>query len=149
MKAISGYAEWFWLMAKGYKDVENRSWSLERYFKASELPARVYLHASKTGAPNNDVMFIGRQLSARQREEFWAVPWGALRGAIIGEVTITGEVTEYSSHPAALSKWFFGPYGFAVKDGVLYKSPIPCKGQLGFFGVSLGGKNERTAAKAG
>ena len=42
--ALSGYAEWFWLMTKNWKDVENRNWSITRYVKRDELPVRVYLH---------------------------------------------------------------------------------------------------------
>jgi hypothetical protein len=39
--------------------------------------------------------------------------------------------------PEYFSPWFFGEFGFVVKDGVLYSRPIPYKGQLGFFKVSL------------
>lgn len=49
------------------------------------------------------------------------------RGVIIGEVTITEQVTE-SKNP-----WFTGKYGFVLADPKPYKKPIPCKGKLGFF----------------
>lgn len=48
-------------------------------------------------------------------------------GAIIGEVDITGCVTE------STSVWFAGPYGFTLANPVLYEKPIPCRGALGFF----------------
>jgi hypothetical protein len=57
MKALSGYGEWFWLLAKGWKDVENRDWSLFRYIKPSELPVRIYLHASKTPASHESRIY--------------------------------------------------------------------------------------------
>ena len=140
MKALSGYAEWFWLMAKNWKDVENRNWPLTRYIKRDELPVRIFLHASKTPVGKSDIAFIQRKLTPEQRQEFDSVDWGRYRGAIIGEVTITGEITmDDWGMPATHSSWFFGTYGFVVKDGELYDNPLPCRGQLGFFEVSLEG----------
>jgi len=141
MKALSGYAEWFWLMAKNWKDVENRNWPLTRYIKRDELPVRIFLHASKTPADKSDIAFIQRKLTPEQRQEFDSVDWGRYRGAIIGEVTITSEITmDDWGMPATHSRWFFGrTYGFVVEDGELYDNPLPCRGQLGFFEVSLEG----------
>ena len=140
MKALSGYAEWFWAMAKNLKDVENRNWSLTRYIKRDELPVRVYLHASKKPASKEDIAFIRSKLTPTQRQEFDTVDWGMYRGTIIGEITITDEVTmDDWGMPATHSPWFFGTYGFVVKDGELYGRPLPCRGQLGFFPVELEG----------
>jgi len=140
MKALSGYAEWFWLMAKNWKDVENRNWSLTRYIKRDELPVRVYLHASKKPASKEDITFIRSRLTPAQRQEFDMVDWGRYRGAIIGQITIADEVTmDDWGMPATHSHWFFGTYGFVVKDGELYDRPFPCKGQLGFFPLELEG----------
>ncbi len=156
MKVLSGYVEWFWLMAVNLKDVENRPWPLGRYFKPLELPIRIYLHASKTKAPQQDIAFIRKTLKPEDVKRFEAVDWSRLRGRIIGEVTITGtlhknseaippthtiyaqdvvnEVHYLKEHaPEYFSKWFFGPHGFIVKQGVLYDRPVPCRGQLGFF----------------
>ena len=138
VKALSGYAEWFWLMAKNWKPVENRKWPLTRYFKRSELPVRIYLHASMTVTPKGEIDFIQSLLTVEQRQEFSAVDWKKYRGHIIGEITITDEVTNDEIGMAIThSSWFFGPYGFVAKDGVLYSEPIPCKGQLGFFKVDI------------
>ena len=134
MKALSGYAEWFYLMARNWKDVENRNWSLTRYIKRDQLPIRIFLHASKTKAPQEERDFIWLHLTPAQRLEFEAVDWQKYRGHIIGEITITDEVTRQDvALPATRSPWFFGIYGFVVRDGVLYDKPIPCKGKLGFF----------------
>ncbi|MDP2729147.1 MAG: hypothetical protein Q8O55_01535 [Dehalococcoidales bacterium] len=140
MKALSGYAEWFWLMAKNWKDIENRNWPLTRYFKRSDLPVRIYLHASKKPASYEEKMFIRSRLTPEQWLEFRAVDWGKYRGHIIGEITITDEVTmDDIGLKATHSPWFFGPYGFVVKDGVLYEKPLACRGSLGFFEVNLEG----------
>jgi hypothetical protein len=141
--ALSGYAEWFWLMAKGWKDIENRDWSLFRYIKVDQLPIRIYLHASKTKASEDELNFISTILSqedVNKLTEFLSVDWFKYRGTIIGEITIIGQIRKTPnmfsgtlSYKYAKSKWFFGEYGFAVTDGVLYDHPIPCRGKLGFY----------------
>jgi hypothetical protein len=40
MKALSIRQPWAWLIVKGYKDIENRTW-------ATKLRGRVFVHASK------------------------------------------------------------------------------------------------------
>lgn len=164
MKALSGYAEWFWLMAKNWKDVENRSWALPLNIR-EELPIRIYLHASKTATKTGEMEFIIRNLDIPQLLEFRAVNWQWYRGCLIGEITIT-KMIHRSKEPQPLwgggssvgdqqreleilrrdcpeyfSKWFFGEFGFVVKDGVLYKKPIPYKGRLGFFEVVTQGSS--------
>jgi hypothetical protein len=141
VKALSGYAEWFWLMAKGWKDVENRNWSLYRYIKPSELPSRIYLHASKTPASEDELNFIDTILlqdNVDKLTEFHQVDWAKYRGAIIGETTIIGQCQAGEfAWGEKVSPWFFGQYGFWVKSGILYPNPIPYRGQLGFFDVKL------------
>ena len=141
MKALSGYAEWFWLMAKNWKDVENRNWSLaSRGIRRSQLPMRIYLHASKTPASYDELNFIETILinEPPKLDEFLTVDWSKYRGHIIGETTIVDEVTAQGiGMKVTRSRWFFGIYGFVVKDGLLYDKPIPYKGHLGFFEVSL------------
>ena len=129
MKALSGYAEWFWLMAKNYKDVENRNWPLSRGFTLAQLPARIYLHASKTGASRDEIDFIHKALNDYQWNEFCEVEWDKLRGHIFAEITVYGDVLELDS------PWFFGEHGFLVGEGKFINPPIPYRGQLGFFPV--------------
>lgn len=149
MKALSGCAEWFWLMALNIKPVENRDWSLFKYIKRNELPIRIYLHASKTSASKEEVAFIRQHLTTKQLRRFDSVNWKEYRGAIIGEITITGEVISTEggfiggsdeAKNAICSGWFFGTYGFLVKNGKLYDKPIPYKGRLGFFETGLNTK---------
>jgi len=156
MKALSGYAEWFWLMAKNIKDVENRPRPLPHEI-AMNLPVRIYLHASKSDYVQrnpNDLEFILFHLTSEQTQEFCSVDWDGLRGHIIGELTIMQQFKKHTYTEADhvdigsqqkelqlaiankegyMSPWFFGSFGYAVKDGVLYEQPIPCKGKLGFF----------------
>jgi hypothetical protein len=134
--ALSGYAEWFWLMAKNWKDVENRNWPLPSKMQR-QLPVRIYLHASKTKTPKDDLDFICHRLSAEQLAEMRTVDWSKYRGTIIGEVTIVKQVVIWNKPTDFCSAWFFGDYGFLVQDGVLYERPIACKGKLGFFKPAL------------
>ncbi len=145
MKALSGYAEYFWCLAKRIKDIENRDWPLWRFFKPEELPVRVYLHASRTEDPECRDHIMPR-LTPRQAAAFSRVKWANYRGAIIGEVTITGCVhwTDVGV-PRRNSKWFVGSYGFLVEDGELYRKPIPYRGQFGFFEVKLSHAPKETA----
>jgi len=141
MKTLSGYAEWFWLIAHTppIKPVENRSWSLaSKGIHRSDLPLRIYLHASKKGASEDEVDFIVRNLTEEQYQEFFDVEWDKLRGHIFAELTIIDEITaDDIGIPESRSPWFFGKFGFVVRDGKLLDSPIPYKGQLGFFEVKL------------
>lgn len=134
--ALSGYAEWFWIMAKGWKDVENREWSLSNKRMNPHniiFPARIYLHASRSEASDEELEFILDQLNPAQNEEFNAVDWFSLRGKIIGDIILDHQVIQ------SASRWFFGKYGFLVRDGKLYENPIPCRGQLGFFKPEIQG----------
>jgi hypothetical protein len=144
MKALSGYAEWFWLLAKNIKPVENRIWPLDHFYKEKDLPVRVYLHASKTKTTKKGLEFIRERLSPDQLREFEAVNWKQYRGTIIGEITIVGQVYDAlcgiiggseERQQAVKSGWYTGPYGFVCRDGILYDKPIPYKGRLGFFNV--------------
>ena len=119
MRALSIRQPWAWLVVNGYKDIENRTWS-------TNFRGRIYVHA-------------GQRMIADdypEQREFIAragilIPAGLARGAIVGEVTITGCIA------AGDSPWFCGLYGFTLEDPVAYDTPIPCRGQLGFFQVDV------------
>ena len=57
-----------------------------------------------------------------------------LFGSLLGIVSIADCVTESDS------KWFFGPYGFVLRDAKWLKNPIPRRGQLGIFDVPDDGR---------
>ena len=89
------------------KDIENRTWRLPAKMKGQ----CIYVHAGKK--PD---YAIPEHICAKDRF-----------GAILGEVTIIGCVTESDSD------WFEGPFGFLLSYPFAYAEPIPCKGALGFF----------------
>jgi hypothetical protein len=142
--ALSIKQPWAWLICKGFKDIENRDWTIGRNpnygqyknqkanFKL-EIPQRIYVHASKI--PDKEVLSqygwidIKSKLTDEQYREMYGHTWKDFLsfGAIIGEVTIEQCVDDSSS------PWFVGRYGFVLTDAVIYEKPIPCRGQLGFF----------------
>ncbi len=123
MKALSIRQPWAWLICAGYKDIENRGW-------ATSFRGRFYVHAGKrSDLTEGSIMFL--KDAVKKTGKFW--PTGPLWrdvlrfGAIIGEVDIVDCVTE------SPSPWFVGPYGFVLANPRAYDTPIPCRGQLGFF----------------
>lgn len=115
MKALSIQQPWAWLIAHGYKDIENRNWS-------TRGRGRFYIHAGKK-IDTDAIWWI------RQTFPEIPLPDSFETGGIVGQGRIVDVVTSSDS------PWFFGDYGFVIKDA----SPIkltPCKGQLGFFKVT-------------
>lgn len=139
--ALSVREPYAWLLCANIKDIENRNWKIGRisrhgpyitYHQANfsiELPCRIYIHAGKSDADmTKEVLaWILRRLSNNQAAQLMEAYCNLRFGEIIGEVTITGCVTESDS------PWFTGKYGFTTENGILYEKPIPCRGQLGFF----------------
>ena len=117
MRALSIRQPWAWLVVNGYKDIENRTWR-------TPFRGRIYVHAGQRTMADD---------YPDQREHIrrtgMVVPQSLALGSIVGEVTITGCV-DLSDSP-----WFCGPYGFTLADPFAYETPIPYRGQLGFFEV--------------
>jgi len=128
LRALSIRQPWAWLVVNGYKDIENRTWS-------TELRGRLYIHAGQRMVPDD---------YPDQREHIYragiVIPGQLARGAIVGEVTITG------CQSASDSPWFCGPYGFLLEDPIAYENPVPYRGQLGFFEVDENAISQRESA---
>lgn len=111
LKCLSIKQPYAWLIANGLKDIENRDW-----------PARYrgdfLIHAGKV--PDKSAYDWIKQ-------EFGIdIPENLPLGGIVGKATITDCVTKSDS------PWFFGKYGFVIKNA----RPLefyPCRGQLYFF----------------
>ena len=146
MKALSIKQPWAYLICAGLKDIENRSWCTHKR-------QRIYIHASKTfdkkglewltsnekSIPNE---FVGNYkigdtsayeiLMEKEIDEYPI-------GAIIGEVDIIACVLRQSGEEGRFySPWHeVGKYGFVLANPVMYDEPIPYRGQLGLFEVTL------------
>lgn len=109
---------WAWLIVNGHKDIENRTWS-------TNFRGRFLVHAGKTiDAENYD-----QALQIAAPLGIVLPPTDELpAGGIVGEAVLHDCVTEF------VSPWFFGEYGFVLRD----QKPlpfVPLRGRLGFFNV--------------
>ena len=118
MKCLSVQQPWAYLICCGIKDVENRSW------KPKNAPGRILIHA---GAK------IDKEGEAAVKQYGIKLPKSYTQGAIIGYVDVYG-FTEHSdspwAFPAAEWKWL-------LRNAKMFKEPIPCKGRLGLYDVTL------------
>lgn len=121
MKALSIRQPWAWLILHAGKDIENRDWY-------TALRGRVLIHAGK--GMTREEYECAMDLAAHYSRPVNGLPsFKELeRGGIVGSVEIVDCVN------VSKSPWFFGRYGFVLRD----PQPLlftPYKGQLGFFDV--------------
>lgn len=124
---ISVRQPWAWLIINGGgKDIENRNWF-------TKVRGRVLIHAAK-GMTRDEYTQVGRffaqlWVQGKVPETLFMPKYEELqRGGIIGSVEIVDCVSQSES------PWFFGRYGFVLRD----PQPLPfypCRGQLGFFRI--------------
>ena len=107
-----------WAIFHG-KDVENRKWK-------TNYRGRILIHASNNWDWDHRIWLLDNEdklgILVPPRSCF-------VKQAFLGMVTIADCVEDHAS------PWFFGPYGFVLKDAALFENPIPYKGQLKIFDV--------------
>lgn len=121
MKALSIRQPWAWLIVNGHKDIENRCWK-------TKLRGKIYVHAAK-GMTDDEYL----EAFCIAQENGVMLPLGheLERGGIVGTVEIVDCVNQDAS------PWFFGEFGFVLKNAK--QLPFrPLKGALGFFNVEGG-----------
>lgn len=125
MKALSIIQPWAELIVLGHKDIENRTWP-------TKVRGWVAVHASKSYS-RAEWEFAQSALDDVREFVRWRIDLPSIEkadvafGAIIGTVEIVDCVT------ASESPWFFGKYGFVLRNPVKFDKPIPCRGALGFW----------------
>ena len=118
-KAFSIKQPWTWLIVNGHKDVENRNWN-------TNFIGGIFIHASKSFDSEGYVWVLSnRALLGLEGVEI-PEPHEFERGGIVGAANIAGCVRDSDS------PWFFGKYGFIIKNAKPVDF-IPCKGKLKFF----------------
>jgi len=123
LKALTIRQPWASLIIYGPKDVENRTWKLPQWMVGQKFA----VHASKT--IDQEDMEAAFEL-CRQIEGAWTPDvafYAAVRGAVLGTTVAMGCVTESDS------PFFFGPFGFLLRDRKALDLPIPARGFLGFW----------------
>jgi hypothetical protein len=121
MKALSIRQPWAWLIVAGEKNVENRGWE-------SKYTGPLYIHAAQT-FDKAGYQWVKKNFPRIKMP----TPKAFVLGAIIGKVDMLGCTGVPYNSP-----WFTGPYGFIFRrNTVKFETPVPCRGQLGFFEVDI------------
>jgi hypothetical protein len=117
---------WAWLIANGFKNIENRDWT-------TGYRGPLLIHAGK--AVDNDC-FTGKEINFDFFEQFGDEVVDALPrykkdydlGCIVGQANLVDVVTDSDS------QWVCGKYGF-ILENALSINPIPYPGKLKLFDV--------------
>lgn len=121
MIALSIRQPWAWHILHSGKDIENRDWP-------TRFRGRVLIHASK-GMTRAEYEVGQDPLWASGGTKIELPPFEQLeRGGVVGSVEIVDCVA------VSTSPWFFGRFGFVLRDPKPLPF-IPWKGQLGFFDI--------------
>lgn len=122
--ALSIRQPWAWAIINAGKDIENRDWP-------TRFRGPVAIHAAKgmTKAEFEGFIDLARVYlrEGHWKEGAWVpFPEDLQKGGIVGVAEIV-DCVEASESP-----WFFGRYGFVLRNASAVKF-IPVKGALGFF----------------
>jgi hypothetical protein len=118
--AVSIRQPWAWLIVHGYKDVENRTW-------ITKYRGEISIHASQKSDTNGYKWVI-------ENFDIILPPLSSFEcGGIVGEARLIDCVNVYKS------PWFFGPYGFILREAHP-TSFQKMKGQLGIFKIQIPNK---------
>lgn len=122
--ALSIRQPWAWLVANGFKDIENRIWR-------TQFRGRVLIHASATmrrGDYWTAFDFVLDRVSEKIAVRI-PRPDDLEFGGIIGSVEIVDCVTAHES------PWFEGPHGFVLRNPTV--TPFRAvRGALKFFPIT-------------
>lgn len=130
LKTLSIRQPWAWLIAHGYKDVENRSWP-------TKVRGEFLIHAG---------LSFDKEGYAWVHNAFPKIPMPLPsefeRGGIVGRAELMDCIAPGSEQAKGLmSQWYFGDYAFLVP----HAKPIPFlqkKGKLGFFETTIRAQEE-------
>lgn len=128
MKALSIRQPWAWAILEAGKDIENRDWF-------TRFRGTIAVHAAK-GLTKDEHTWASMEIEDICGLRPPAFPMLKTRGFIVGTVEIVGCVSRSNS------PWFFGDYGFVLRNPQKLKTPIYCKGALSFWEVPTEIENE-------
>ena len=133
MKALSIRQPWAWMIARGIKPVENRTWS-------TNFRGRFYIHAPETfDIPVKNYAKFKRVFEQDAREDGVEItqpetPADFERGGIVGAVDLVDCVTECEDE---IDRAWHTPGNYAfLLDNAEVLPFRPMKGKLNFFEVS-------------
>lgn len=117
---------WAWAILHAGKDIENRDWP-------TRLRGRILIHAAMGCTRDEYDSFVDHARGAidPKLRPLTLPPLKQLeRGGIVGSVEIVDCVTRSNS------PWFFGRYGFVLRNPQALPF-VPMKGRLGFFHADI------------
>lgn len=117
MKVLSIQQPWAWAICNAGKDIENRNWP-------TNFRGKFLVHTGKK-IDIDGYHFIRSNFNIEPPHRKIIE-----RGGIVGEAEIVNCAKAHES------KWFFGPFGFVLRN----QKPlpfVPLKGQLGFFNYTV------------
>ena len=120
MRALSINQPWAWAIVEAGKDIENRVWR-------TNYRGKFWIHAGKKFDVDG-LHWICSRFPGIKLPTTWQM------GGVIGSDTLVDCLQQHSS------QWFFGPFGYTLKNAKPCRFR-PCRGYLNFFKV--GGKNDR------
>lgn len=130
MIALSIKQPWAWLIASGIKQVENRTWK-------TNVRGKFLIHAGKTFDWDGYAWMISNMPKiAKKVANQFNISFDGNKfkigstemGGVVGVANIIDCVTSNDS------PFFFGQYGFVVKDARQLPF-LKCNGKLGFFNI--------------
>ena len=129
MRALTLFQPWGWAVVAGHKLVENRPWPPPR----NMIGVPFAVHAGKRYDWNGEVAIAAAGVTMADGD-----PAFDARGAVIGIATVERVVRTNATpgfdeaHPGTLTddqrRWYFGPYGWVLRDVVRLADPVPCRG---------------------
>lgn len=128
MKALTVHEPWATAIIGGWKQVENR----QRQPDFKLVGQRFAIHAGRASSMDEEHMtFVSLALGVQLGEL-----QGLCRpGHIIGTVLLKGAVAREEDLPEAQRRWFSGRFGWLLAEPRALKTPVPCRGLLGFWDV--------------
>lgn len=116
MKALSIMQPWAYLIIKGYKDIENRPWP-------TDYRGPLLIHASKRWSQEGfDFLSDRKNIWVPSKEQH-------IFGALVGMADLV-DCVDSSDSP-----WFWGDWGFVLRNPREFKEPIPWRGNVELFDI--------------
>lgn len=137
IRALTLTQPWGSMVASGIKLIENRPWRAPK----SMIGEQFAIHASRSMDLKTYRDLFVDKLYGSDFDLPYQTPRDYPLSAVIGVATLDRVIHEAEFHdrnkmsvdlPADQRRWFFGPYGFVLRD-VRQVAPIPCKGMLSFW----------------
>jgi hypothetical protein len=140
VKALSVSQPWCWAVVDpiARKHIDNRSWAPP----ISMIGQRFAIHAAKSW--DKDPIYRGPTGYLMTPSAFFScyvdldhAPMAYshyVSSAVVGVATLDRVVTKADTLPVDQQRWFFGPFGWVLKD-IIAITPVPCAGKQGLWSL--------------